>query len=239
MLALKKGLQALLKKLTWLAIALCMISALLVGSLNFINPPIWSWKIQRMIYLPESSLTAGQPTQIHHQWVSWANISNQMKLAVIAAEDQLFLKHSGFDVDSILDALQASANGKRLRGASTISQQTAKNLFLWSGQSFLRKGIEAWLTILMEVMLSKQRILEVYLNIVEFGPGIFGVEAASQFYFKKPANKISAHQAARLASVLPNPYRFHVNKPSKHTVMRTQWIKKQMRQLGMGVLPEG
>jgi len=232
MLALKKSLQLLLKKLLWLVLGLCLISILLVGSLKVINPPVWSWQIQRIIFPPDN-----YPSKIKHQWVSWLNISNQMKLAVIASEDQLFKKHSGFDVDSIMSALKARANGKQLRGASTISQQTAKNLFLWSGQSFLRKGIEAWLTILMEMILSKQRILEVYLNVVEFGPGIFGVEAASQHYYKKSIKNINTNQAARLASVLPNPYRFHVKKPSKHTKMRTQWIAKQMRQLGAGALP--
>jgi monofunctional biosynthetic peptidoglycan transglycosylase len=124
-----------------------------------------------------------------------------------------------------------------MRGASTISQQTAKNLFLWPSKSFLRKGIEAWFTGLMELMLSKQRILTLYLNLVEFGPGIFGVEAASQFYYKKSAQNLTIREAARLASVLPNPYRFHVNRPSKHTVQRTKWIEKQMRQLGRGALP--
>ncbi len=222
------------KKLIWIFWGFVLVSMILVASLMVINPPIWAWKLNRQFFPPENF-----PQQVQYRWVSWPKISNNMKLAVISAEDQLFLKHSGFDIDSILNALDANTHGKRLRGASTISQQTAKNLFLWSGKSYFRKGIEAWLTALMEVMLSKQRILELYLNLVEFGPGVFGVEAASQKYYKKSAQNLSARQAALLASVLPNPYRFHVNKPSKYTRQRTQWIQKQMRQLGPGAIPQG
>ena len=222
----------LFKKLLWLSLALFFVSILLVASLNFIDPPIWGWKLQRQIMPPEN-----YPAQTQHYWVEWTQISKNMKLAVIASEDQLFAQHIGFDFNSIMDALNSSAQGKRLRGASTISQQTAKNLFLWPSKSFIRKGIEAWFTALMEMMLNKQRILELYLNLVEFGPGIFGVEAASQHFYKKNAQNISAREAARLASVLPNPYRFHVNKPSKYVIQRTLWIEKQMRQLGQAALP--
>lgn len=221
-----------LKKFLWLLLGFLCVSILLVASLNFIDPPVWGWKLQRQIMPPEN-----YPAQIQHQWVKWAQISKNLKLAVIASEDQLFAQHSGFDFNSIIDALNANAQGKRIRGASTISQQTAKNLFLWSSKSFLRKGIEAWLTVLMELMLKKQRILELYLNLVEFGPGIFGVEAASQHYYKKSSQRISVRDAARLASVLPNPYRFHVNQPSKYIIQRTLWIEKQMRQLGKAALP--
>ena len=222
----------LFKKLLWLSLVLFFVSILLVASLNYINPPIWGWKLQRQIMPPEN-----YPVQIQHQWVKWAQISKNMKLAVIASEDQLFSQHAGFDFNSIMDALNSSTQGKRLRGASTISQQTAKNLFLWPSKSFIRKGIEAWFTALMEMMLNKQRILELYLNLVEFGPGIFGVEAASQHFYNKNAQNISVREAARLASVLPNPYRFHVNKPSKYIIERTLWIEKQMRQLGQAALP--
>ena len=222
----------LFKKLLWLSLVLFFVSILLVASLNYINPPIWGWKLQRQIMPPEN-----YPVQIQHQWVKWAQISKNMKLAVIASEDQLFSQHAGFDFNSIMDALNSSTQGKRLRGASTISQQTAKNLFLWPSKSFIRKGIEAWFTALMEMMLNKQRILELYLNLVEFGPGIFGVEAASQHFYNKNAQNISVREAARLASVLPNPYRFHVNQPSKYVIQRTLWIEKQMRQLGQAALP--
>jgi len=225
--------RSFLKKLAWVFVGCVLGSMVLVVSLNFINPPIWAWKLNRQFFPPENF-----PQQIQHQWVSWSKISNNMKLAVIAAEDQLFTKHSGFDFNSIMNALDTNAKGKQIRGASTISQQTAKNLFLWSGKSYFRKGIEAWFTALMELMLSKQRILELYLNIVEFGPGIFGVEGASKYYYKKSAQNLSTRQAAQLASVLPNPYRFHVKKPTKYTLQRTKWIEKQMRQLGQGTLPQ-
>ncbi len=128
-----------------------------------------------------------------------------MKLAVIAAEDQLFPRHSGFDFNSIKHVVSASGQGKAVRGASTISQQTIKNLFFWEGRSWIRKALEAGLTVILELMVSKQRILEVYLNIVEFGSGIFGVEVASQTYFHKPADRLTFHKAARLAAVLPSP----------------------------------
>ncbi len=156
-----------------------------------------------------------------------------MKLAVIAAEDQLFPRHSGFDFNSIKQVVSASGQGKAVRGASTISQQTIKNLFFWEGRSWIRKALEAGLTVILELMVSKQRILEVYLNIVEFGPGIFGVEAASQAYFHKPAARLTFHEAARLAAVLPNPYRYRVIRPSAYTQSRVRWIEKQMRQLGL------
>ncbi len=222
----------LFKKLLWLSLAFFLVSILLVASLNYIDPSIWGWKLQRQIMPPEN-----YPLQIQHSWVKWTQISKNMKLAVVASEDQLFAQHAGFDFNSIMDALNSSAQGKRLRGASTISQQTAKNLFLWPSKSFIRKGIEAWFTALMEMMLNKQRILELYLNLVEFGPGIFGVEAASQHFYQKKAQNLSVREAARLASVLPNPYRFHVNQPSKYVIQRTLWIEKQMRQLGQAALP--
>lgn len=229
---IRKIFRTLFKKLLWLAGGFIVFSVILVISLNFINPPVWTWKLQRQIMPPEN-----YPAQIQHQWAQLDKISKNMRLAVIASEDQLFTEHLGFDFKAIKDALDDNAQGKQIRGASTISQQTAKNLFLWPSKSFLRKGIEAWFTGLLELMLNKQRILELYLNLVEFGPGIFGVEAASQYYYHKSAQNLTIRQAARLASVLPNPYRFHVNKPSKYTLQRTKWIEKQMRQLGQGVIP--
>lgn len=225
---MKKLANYLLKKLLWLLLGMIACSMLLVGSLNVINPPTWMWKLQRQFNPPKN-----YPARVFHLWVNWNQISDNAKLAVIAAEDQLFPKHSGFDLDSIAQALQSNHQGKRLRGASTISQQTAKNLFLWAGKNFLRKGIEAWFTALMEWFLSKQRILELYLNIVEFGPGIFGVEAASQQFYSKTAGNLNRLEAARLAAVLPNPYRFDVSKPSDYVNQRSLWIEKQMRQLGV------
>lgn len=169
----------------------------------------------------------------HSDWVSMDEISPWMPLAVIAAEDQKFPEHWGFDMDSIEKAISHNErNEKRVRGASTISQQTAKNLFLWDGRSWIRKGLEAGLTVGMETVWSKRRILTVYLNIAEFGEGTFGVEAAAQRYFHKPASRLSASEAAMLAAVLPNPIRFKANAPSGYVHQRQQWILRQMRQLG-------
>lgn len=169
----------------------------------------------------------------HSDWVSMDEISPWMGLAVIAAEDQKFPDHWGFDVSAIEKALAHNErNENRIRGASTLSQQTAKNLFLWDGRSWVRKGLEAGLTLGMETVWSKKRILTVYLNVAEFGDGIFGVEAAAQRYFHKPASRLSMSEAALLAAVLPNPLRFKANAPSGYVRSRQAWIMRQMRQLG-------
>lgn len=169
----------------------------------------------------------------HSDWVSMDETSPWMGLAVIAAEDQKFPDHWGFDVTAIEKALAHNErNENRIRGASTLSQQTAKNLFLWDGRSWVRKGLEAGLTLGMETVWSKKRILTVYLNIAEFGDGIFGVEAAAQRYFHKPASRLSLSEAALLAAVLPNPLRFKANAPSGYVRNRQAWIMRQMRQLG-------
>lgn len=169
----------------------------------------------------------------HSDWVSMDEISPWMGLAVIAAEDQKFPEHWGFDVSAIEKALAHNErNENRIRGASTLSQQTAKNLFLWDGRSWVRKGLEAGLTLGMETVWSKKRILTVYLNIAEFGDGVFGVEAAAQRYFHKPASRLSLSEAALLAAVLPNPLRFKANAPSGYVRSRRAWIMRQMRQLG-------
>jgi monofunctional biosynthetic peptidoglycan transglycosylase len=169
----------------------------------------------------------------HSDWVSMDEISPWMPLAVIAAEDQKFPDHWGFDMASIEKAISHNErNENRVRGASTLSQQTAKNLFLWDGRSWVRKGLEAGITLGMETVWTKRRILTVYLNIAEFGEGTFGVEAAAQRYFNKPASRLSASEAAMLAAVLPNPIRFKANAPSGYVRQRQQWILRQMRQLG-------
>jgi monofunctional biosynthetic peptidoglycan transglycosylase len=167
----------------------------------------------------------------HSDWVGHDEISPWMKLAVIASEDQKFPTHWGFDVDAISTVLENGDDG-RMRGASTLSQQTAKNLFLWDGRSWVRKGLEAGLTVGLETLWSKQRILTVYLNIAEFGNGTFGVEAAAQRYFHKPASRLTISEAALLAAVLPNPILFRADAPSGYTRSRQQWIMRQMRQLG-------
>ncbi|ALZ77943.1 monofunctional biosynthetic peptidoglycan transglycosylase [Rheinheimera sp. F8] len=169
--------------------------------------------------------------QARHQWRSLTQISPNLMQAVVAAEDQKFLQHSGFDLQAIEKALVYNSKGRKVRGASTISQQTAKNVFLWTGRSWLRKGLESGLTLLIEGAWGKNRILEVYLNSVEFGPGIFGAEAAAQRYFGVSAARLSRPQAALLAAVLPNPHRFLVQAPSPYVRKRQQWIQKQMQQL--------
>ncbi|WP_330983996.1 MULTISPECIES: monofunctional biosynthetic peptidoglycan transglycosylase [Enterobacterales] len=169
----------------------------------------------------------------HSDWVSMDEMTPWMGLAVIAAEDQKFPDHWGFDVGAIEKALAHNErNENRIRGASTLSQQTAKNLFLWDGRSWLRKGLEAGLTVGIETVWSKKRILTVYLNIAEFGEGVFGVEAASQRYFHKPASNLTMSEAALLAAVLPNPIKFRADAPSGYIRNRQAWILRQMRQLG-------
>jgi len=149
----------------------------------------------------------------------------------VASEDQQFPFHAGFDFKSIRESVRASEHGKKLRGASTISQQVAKNLFLWNG-GFVRKGLEAYFTILIEAMWPKERILEVYLNIAQFGNGVYGVEAAARHFFHKPAARLTSSEAALLAAVLPNPIRFRVDRPSLYVLTRRDWILGQMRDLG-------
>jgi monofunctional glycosyltransferase len=166
------------------------------------------------------------------EWVSLEQISPHAALAVIASEDQQFPFHAGFDLDSIRAAVRASERGRRLRGASTISQQVAKNLFLWNGRSFLRKGLEAYFTVLIETLWPKERILEMYLNVAQFGDGIYGVEAAAHRFWHQPARRLSSAEAALLAAVLPNPLRLHAERPSRYVLQRRDWILGQMRALG-------
>ncbi|CDH24664.1 monofunctional biosynthetic peptidoglycan transglycosylase [Xenorhabdus bovienii] len=166
-------------------------------------------------------------------WMDQNQISPYMTLAVIAAEDQKFPKHWGLDFEAIETAMAHNKKfQKRIRGASTITQQTAKNLFLWEGRSWVRKGLEAGMAVVLELLWSKKRILTVYLNIAEFGHGIFGVEEAAQHYFGKSANRLTASEAALLAAVLPNPHRYKVDAPSAYLLQRQQWILRQMRLLG-------
>jgi monofunctional biosynthetic peptidoglycan transglycosylase len=167
-----------------------------------------------------------------YTWVGLDDISPSAALAVIASEDQQFPFHAGFDLKSIREAVQQNTHRKRPRGASTITQQVAKNLFLWNGGGYVRKGMEAWLTVLIELLWPKERILEVYLNVAQFGRGIFGVEAASRTFYRKPAARLTSAEAATLAAVLPNPLRLRADRPSAYVVSRRAWIMGQMRGLG-------
>ncbi|MCC5808797.1 MAG: monofunctional biosynthetic peptidoglycan transglycosylase [Ectothiorhodospiraceae bacterium] len=207
---------------------LALISVLLVASLRWVNPPTTAFMLQHNWQTRGSDETG----PARHAWVSWDNISPQVALAVIAAEDQRFSQHKGFDFQSMGEAVRTYREGGRMRGASTISQQVAKNLFLWPGRNMARKAIEAYFTVLIEFLWPKQRVLEVYLNVAQFGPDVYGVEAASQAYFGKPASQLTPSEAARMAAVLPNPVRFRLDQPSDHVWQRQQWIERQMRQLG-------
>jgi monofunctional biosynthetic peptidoglycan transglycosylase len=151
---------------------------------------------------------------------------------MVAGEDQTFPFNHGFDIPSIRSAIDEAQAGGRLRGASTITQQTARNLFLWSGGGFFRKGLEAYFTVLIDITWPKRRVLEVYANIAELGDGIYGVEAASQTFFHRPASRLTAPQAALLAAVLPDPRGWHADRPSPYIQRRAAWIQQQMRQLG-------
>lgn len=164
-------------------------------------------------------------------WTDWEQISPSVPVAVMASEDQKFPTHFGFDIDSIRDAIDDRRDGDQLRGASTISQQVAKNLFLWPGRSFLRKGLEAYLTVLIEATWPKQRILEVYVNVAEFGTGVYGIGAASREFFGKSPAAINDAQAALLAAVLPSPRRMRADQPSDYVRERQRWILGQMRRL--------
>jgi monofunctional biosynthetic peptidoglycan transglycosylase len=218
--------------LRWLALFMAgciVLSWLAVLLLRFVPPWTSAMMLERQV---GAWLHGEKDFTLHYRWVPWKKISRQVPLAVVAGEDQRFPYHHGFDFDAIQRALNAHDDGKRLRGASTISQQTAKNLFLWNGRSFVRKGLEAYFTVLIELTWPKQRILEVYVNIAEFGNGIYGVGAASPAFFHVPPARLSGAQAARLAAVLPNPRRLHADLPSAYVLRRSQWIQQQMGQLG-------
>ena len=209
--------------------ATIVLSIVMVLALRWIAPPTSAFMLARWL---EGVIHAERRTPIRYEWVDMAEIAPFMALAVIAAEDQKFPDHHGFDVESISTQLEKKAAGKRARGASTISQQVAKNLFLWSGRSYVRKGFEAYFTVLIECFWPKRRILEVYLNIAEFGDGVYGVSAAAEIFFGKSASTLTQGDAARLAAVLPNPKRLHVENPTPHQVTKRRWIEQQMRQLG-------
>ncbi|MFD3246462.1 monofunctional biosynthetic peptidoglycan transglycosylase [Rahnella aquatilis] len=225
---IRKGL--LRTPLLWLKRAAILLLCLWIAGIllfSFLPVPFSAVMVERQM---SAWLTGDFGYGAHSDWVPMSEISSPMALAVMAAEDQKFPTHWGFDVDAIQSVLDK--DGGKMRGASTLSQQTAKNLFLWDGRSWVRKGLEAGLTVGIETVWTKRRILTVYLNIVEFGDGVFGVEQAAQHFFHKPASRLTASQAALLAAVLPNPHLFKVNAPSAYVIRRQQWILRQMSQLG-------
>ena len=216
----------------WLLIVpfvLVLFSVLQVLVLRFVDPPfsmvMAADQAGRWIHGPDRSLVA-------YDWVDRGQMAACLPISLVAAEDQQFPFHRGFDLDAIAKARRHNERGGKVRGASTISQQVAKNLFLWQGRSWLRKGLEAWYTALIELFWPKQRIIEMYANIAEFGPGVYGAQAASRRFFGRDAARLSAGQCARLAAVLPSPRRYNAATPGPYVQRRAAWIQRQVRQLG-------
>ncbi|WP_166572123.1 monofunctional biosynthetic peptidoglycan transglycosylase [Pseudomonas sp. R5(2019)] len=203
-------------------------SVLLVLIFRWVPPPGTALMVERKI----ESWIDGEPIDLQRSWRSWDEISDELKVAVIAGEDQKFAEHWGFDFGAIQAAFAHNERGGSIRGASTLSQQVSKNLFLWSGRSWVRKGLEAWFTALIEVFWPKQRILEVYLNSAEWDTGVFGAEAGAKHHFGVSAARLSRQQASLLAAVLPSPLNWSASRPSTYVARRAGWIRNQMRQLG-------
>ena len=218
-----RPLRRLRRFVMWALLAFVAGSIGLVLLLRWVDPPYSAVMLQRLV-------NEGAPQQ--QRWVALEQVDPYMALAVVAAEDQRFPDHWGFDTEQILVALEQHLDGGQLRGASTISQQTARNLFLWQGRSYLRKGLEVWFTGLIEAFWPKRRILEMYLNFAEMGERIFGVAVASVRYYGVSPARLGRERAALLAAALPNPLIYRVDAPSNYLIGRRQWILQQMRALG-------
>jgi monofunctional biosynthetic peptidoglycan transglycosylase len=202
---------------------------------RFVPVPITPLMVIRLF---EQAFDEKKEIRLKKDWTPFSEISKNAPQAVYAAEDQKFLDHNGFDFEAMQKAWENNKKGKRVKGASTITQQTVKNVFLWPSRSYLRKGLEAYFTVLVELIWSKERIMEVYLNVIEMGDGIYGIEAAAQTYYKKPAAKLNRNQAAMIAAVLPNPRRWNPTKPTPYIIGRQAWILRQMNNLeplGFGI----
>jgi monofunctional biosynthetic peptidoglycan transglycosylase len=211
-------------------VAIVFVAASLFGVIlfRFVNPP-FTWL---MVIRGFERKADGKDWKIDKKWVAFDDIADNMKRAAVAAEDQSFLENHGFDFKAIERAIQKNANSKKLIGGSTITQQTAKNVFLYPGRSFVRKGFEAWFTVLIEAFWTKKRIMEVYLNVIEMGDGIYGIEAASQAYFHKPASQLTKRQSAAIAVIFPSPLRWSATNPTPYLRHRQYLIMKNMRRLG-------
>lgn len=222
---IRQAVGMLIKVMAGILIGSVLLSCALIVLFRFVPVPLTSVMVER-------ELTAETPYARQYRWVPLSKMSDALKVAVIAAEDQRFPDHHGFDVGQIDSAWQRWWRGHALRGASTISQQTAKNLLLWTRSDWVRKVLEVPFTLLIETLWSKSRILEVYLNIVEWDRGVFGAEAAARHYFKTSASNLSIGQSVRLAAVLPAPLVWNPTAPNAHVMQRMIWIERQMRQLG-------
>jgi len=217
------------RAIVWIVLLCVLLSAGSVLLFRWVNPPYSAFMAETQI----GAWTQHDSSYVfRHSWVDLDRISPNLPLAVVASEDQKFPEHWGFDVTAIEKAYSLNQHSHRVRGASTISQQVAKNLFLWSGRSYFRKGLEAYFTLLIEGFWPKRRILEIYLNIAEFGYGTYGAEAAAQRFFRKSAAHLTRGDAAVLAAVLPNPQRFSAAAPSRYVQQRREWILGQMQALG-------
>lgn len=202
---------------------------------RFVPVPITPLMVIRLV---EQAFDSEKELRLYKDWEPISNISKHAAQAVVASEDQKFLDHRGFDFEAMEKAWEGNKKGKRIKGASTITQQTVKNVFLWPDRSYVRKALEAYFTVLVEVIWSKERIMEVYLNVIEMGDGIYGIEAAAQSYFNRPASKLSRSQAALIAAVLPNPRRWSPARPTGYIKGRQSWILRQMNNLepvGFGI----
>ncbi|MFB9866475.1 monofunctional biosynthetic peptidoglycan transglycosylase [Vreelandella sulfidaeris] len=216
-------------RMVWRGVLLfALVSVAFVLLFRVVPPPGSMVMVERKV----QSWVHSDPLRLQREWRDWDSLSANAKIAVIAAEDQRFPHHSGFDFVELRRAFLASRDGGKLRGASTLSQQTAKNVFLWTGRSWTRKGLEAWFTLLIELFWSKQRILEVYLNVAEWDRGVFGIEAAAQHYFGVSAQSLTERQASLLAAILPSPLTRSAARPDAQVERRSQWIRQQMRNLG-------
>ena len=208
---------------------LLLATVLQVAALRFVDP----WFSTFMAIRQFQAWGQGDwHFRVAYDWRDLDEISSNVPVALVAAEDQRFGEHYGFDLEAIEKARKNNARGRKVRGASTISQQTAKNLFLWSGRSWVRKGVEAWYTVLIETLWPKRRIIEVYANIAEFGDGVYGAQAAARTYFRKDASRLGAAEAARMAAVLPNPKRYSVARPGPYVQRRSRAIQRQMGYIG-------
>lgn len=226
---MKKLRRLFLKYLIRFVLAFVVVSLLIVLPFRWLNPPITMVMADRWLSAEQEDFSLKQ------EWLDWEKIPKQAALAVVTSEDQLFPEHLGFDFGAIFKVLKNLGRGGQLRGASTISQQVARNVYLWTGRSWFRKGLEVWFTLLIELTWGKERILEVYLNVAEWGEGVFGLEAASLYHFGKPAKRLSPMQSALLASSLPSPLKYDPAKPSDHLRDRATWNLQQQQRLGGAV----
>lgn len=218
--------------LWWIGRALAglvLFSLLFILLLRWINPPTSAFMMQRSV---TAWWDGEEDFELYQSWTDWKNMSPHIKMAAITSEDQNFANHWGIDFGSVQKALEEYERGQDLRGASTITQQTAKNLFLWPAQSYIRKGVEAYFALLLELLWSKERILEVYLNIVEFGNGTYGVQAAAERYFNTSPARLSKAQSALMVTALPSPKRYNLAAPSSYMRERQRWVMQYMDLLG-------